>query len=295
MSDLAAILRALDFIESHLQTAITLGDVADAVAYSLYHFCRSFKNATHYTPYDYLMRRRISEAARVLLHTAAKVTDVAFDYQFNNLETFSRAFRRVLGQSPSQWRQQGQVGYRQLLPPLTRAHVEHIARCGPWQPAELPDFTLTLVGVMTLGDRDALAWAWLSRELAGAASRCEPCYAGHAYAGHAYAWVCHPRGDELERAVLAAVTAAAMPEIPPGLVRKDLPQATYLRFAQVGTAAADARDLELLRDYIDYVWLPQSYYRVALPCYLVRYAAIPGLLSSESDLEVYVPVERRQS
>ncbi|OQA17070.1 MAG: Right origin-binding protein [Chloroflexi bacterium ADurb.Bin360] len=281
MSDPAAIVRALDFIENHLQTAITLGDVADAVAYSLYHFCRSFKNVTHYTPYDYLMRRRIAEAARALLHTSAKVTDVAFDYQFNNLETFSRAFRRVLGQSPSQWRQQGQVGYRQLLPPLTGAHVEHIARCGPWQPAELPDFTLTLVGVMTLGDRDAPAWAWLSRELAGAAVRCESCYA----------WVCHPRGDELERAVLAAVAAQVMPEIPPGLVRKDLPQATYLRFAQVGTA----RDLELLRDYIDYVWLPQSDYRVAHPCYLVRYAAIPGLQPSESNLEVYVPVERRQS
>ncbi|MBN1920073.1 MAG: AraC family transcriptional regulator [Anaerolineae bacterium] len=281
MSDLAAIVRALDFIESHLQTAITLGDVADAVAYSLYHFCRSFKNATHYTPYDYLMRRRIAEAARALLQTAAKVTDVAFDYQFNNLETFSRAFRRVLGQSPSQWRQQGQTGYRQLLPPLTSAHVEHIARCGPWQPTELPDFTLALVGVMTLGDRDALAWAWLSRELVGVASRCESCYA----------WVCHPRGDERERAILVAVTAEVLPKIPPGLVRKDLPQATYLRFAPVGTA----RDLELLRDYIDYVWLPQSDYCVAHPCYLVRYAATPGLPSSESDLEVCVPVKRRQN
>ncbi len=279
MSDLAAIVRALDFIENHLQTAITLGDVADAVAYSLYHFCRSFKNATHTTPYDYLMRRRIAEAARTLLHSAAKVTDVAFDYQFNNLETFSRAFRRVLGQSPSQWRQQGQIGYRQLLPPLTSAHVEHIARCGPWQPAELPDFTLTLVGVMTLGDRDALAWAWLFRELAGVTTRCEPCYA----------WVCHPHGDEMERAILAAVTADAVPKIPPGLVHKDLPKATYLRFAQVGAA----RDLELLRDYIDYVWLPQSDYRVAHPCYLVRYAAIPGLPSTKSDVEVYVPVERR--
>ena len=96
MSDLAAIVHALDFIESHLQEPMALADVADAVAYSLYHFCRSFKNATHYTPYDYLMRRRITEAARALLQSTARVTDVAFDYQFNNLETFSRAFRRVL-------------------------------------------------------------------------------------------------------------------------------------------------------------------------------------------------------
>ncbi len=272
MSDLAAMARALAFIEAHLQAQITLADVAEAVAYSLYHFCRSFKRATHYTPYDYLMRRRIAEAARALLDGAQKVTDIAFDYQFNNLETFSRAFRRVLGQSPSQWRQQGAAGYRQLLPALMPAHLEHIARCGPWRPAVLPEFALSLVGAMTLGDA-AAAWAWLERELPG-------CNTAR------YAWICHSAEGGAACAYLAAVAAETLSEIPAGLVCKELPSLPYLRFTQRGAAG----ELELLRDYIDYIWLPQSDYRAALPCYLVHYAAIPG-----GDVEIYIPAARRES
>ncbi len=167
------------------------------------------------------------------------------------------------------------------MPLLTKAHLEHIARCGPWQPVELPDFALALIGAMTLGDQDALAWAWLSRDLAGVAPDCDYCCA----------WVCHSLEDKEQRSYLADVSLETATQIPPGLVRKDLPRATYLRFTQIEAA----RDLELLRDYMDYVWLPQSDYRVARPCYLVRYAAMPGLPSSKSDLEVYMPVERRQS
>jgi AraC-like DNA-binding protein len=56
--------QAIDFIEAHLRADVTVGDVAAAVSYSVYHFCRTFNQVTHYTPYDYLMRRRLAEAAR---------------------------------------------------------------------------------------------------------------------------------------------------------------------------------------------------------------------------------------
>lgn len=82
--------QAVDFIEDNLKEAIAVADVADAVSYSLYHFCRTFNQATHHTPYDYLMRRRLSLAAQELLQTDKKIIEIALDYQFNSPETFSR-------------------------------------------------------------------------------------------------------------------------------------------------------------------------------------------------------------
>jgi AraC family transcriptional regulator len=57
-------IEALDDIEQHLTAEIQVADIAAAVSYSLYHFCRIFGQVVHHNPYDYLMRRRLSEAAR---------------------------------------------------------------------------------------------------------------------------------------------------------------------------------------------------------------------------------------
>ena len=101
MPDLAVICRALEFVEENLKDEISVGDMASAVGYSLYHFCRTFNEATHQTPYSYLMRRRLTEAARVLLSTDDKIIDVALDYQFGNPETFSRPSSGCSARNPA--------------------------------------------------------------------------------------------------------------------------------------------------------------------------------------------------
>ncbi len=72
MTHLETMSAAIDFMEAHLQDEITLADVADTVSYSLYHFSRVFSETVHHTPYDYLMRRRLSESAHDLLETDKK-------------------------------------------------------------------------------------------------------------------------------------------------------------------------------------------------------------------------------
>ena len=109
MPQLAPIVQALDYIELHLQRPVGVADMAEAVSYSLYHYCRRFNQATLHTPYDYLMRRRLAEAARDLLQTDRKVIEIALDYQFKSPEVFTRAFKRVHGIGPSQFRKRGEV------------------------------------------------------------------------------------------------------------------------------------------------------------------------------------------
>jgi len=96
--------QAVKYIEDHLHLRVTIAEIADKCGYSLYHFIRLFNKFTHHTPYDYLIRRRLSTAYRDLENTRRTITDISFDYCFENPESFSRAFRRVFGLLPSDLR-----------------------------------------------------------------------------------------------------------------------------------------------------------------------------------------------
>jgi AraC family transcriptional regulator len=283
MDDIGLMARALDFIESHLREPVGVADMAAAVSYSLYHFCRTFKAATHFTPYDYLMRRRIAEAAREVLTSERKLIDIAFDYRFNNPETFSRAFKRVMGMQPTQWRKQGQAGdrqtgYRQIMPRLTGEHLEHLQRGAPWRPTVEERPALGLIGVMTLGSDIAVAWERLRRETAA----CDLPDASEEFYG--WTW-CTTDGT---------VTATMAAQVDPGactdacaLVAKTLPAGTYLRVPHRGTARA----LALTLDYAYHIWLPQSDYRAVLPWYVEHYGTTPEC-PGDGAWEIYLPVER---
>ena len=171
MAEVTPIDRAIDLIEGNLMAAVTVADMAAAAGYSLFHFSRTFNQATHYTPYDYLMRRRLSEAAQTLVRTDRKIIDVAFDYQFNSPETFSRAFKRMFGTLPSQWRREGRVDPRHLMPRLTPAHLWNLRRGNGLKPTLVDLPPLQLTGLMThiRDDPDAIPalWTLLERELSG--------------------------------------------------------------------------------------------------------------------------------
>jgi len=283
VDDITVMVRALDFIESHLREPLGVADMAAGVAYSLYHFCRTFKAATHFTPYDYLMRRRVAEAAREVLESERRLIDIAFDYQFNNPETFSRAFKRVMGMQPTQWRKQGvagdrQPGYRQMMPRLTAEHLEHLQRDAPWRPTVEERPTLNLIGVMMLGDNGTAARERLCREM----TACGLADTG----GDFYGWMwCAVDGTIT--ATMAALVDTGDCTDACALVTKTLPASTYLRVPHRGTT----HDLALTLDYAYHTWLPQSDYRTALPWYVEHYGATPGR-PGDGAWDIYLPVVR---
>ncbi|MBN2393533.1 MAG: AraC family transcriptional regulator [Anaerolineae bacterium] len=283
MDDITVMVRALDFIESHLREPVGVADMAAAVSYSLYHFCRTFKAATHFTPYDYLMRRRIAEAAREVLSSERKLIDIAFDYQFNNPETFSRAFKRVMKTQPTQWRKQGQAGdrqtvYRQIMPRLTEAHLAHLQRGAPWRPTVEESPALNLIGVMTLGSDIAAAWERLRRETVA----CGLADTDGGFFG--WTWCA---ADGTVTATMAAQVGSSTCVDACALVAKALPAHTYLRVTHHGSAC----DLALTLDYAYHTWLPQSDYHAVFPWYVEHYSTIPAR-STDGVWDVYLPVSR---
>jgi AraC family transcriptional regulator len=279
MKALEPICRALDYIEAHLQAPIAVADVAAAVGYSVYHFCRTFNQVTHHTPYDYLIRRRLAEAARVLLSHAPQevpAIDVALDYCFNSPETFSRAFRRVYDLSPRQARAAGRLDPWRRMPRLTRAHLEHLHKGAYLKPALVERGATRVAGVITVvpalggdharrGERaergpEGALWAWLEEELTAGRERPIP---GDRYGIGTYVVGWERRGYPY----MAGVELPPDESVPLGLATQLLPAGEWARFVHKGPT----RELDLTLDYIIHTWLPRSGHTLARPLVVEQY------------------------
>ncbi len=162
MSNISSIFEAIQYIESNLQEEITIGDVADKICYSLYHFCRMFNKATYHTPYEYIMKRRLSESAIELIDTEKMIIDIAYDYQFNSPEAYSRAFKRMFNIQPSKFRKHGIFNECDYMPALSMDYLEYINSNTFSLPVVTEDDLLTFAGYTTLdnNNRKLLSDLW---------------------------------------------------------------------------------------------------------------------------------------
>lgn len=94
----------IDYIERNLQDPLTLDTIATEFSYSKYYFHRMFKSSVGYNLHDYIRKRRLVNASKLLIFTDEKVIDIAFSYQFRSHEAFTRAFQSMYSMSPTQYR-----------------------------------------------------------------------------------------------------------------------------------------------------------------------------------------------
>lgn len=98
-----------EYIMDHIDSPITLEDVASVAHMSPHSFCRYFKKATGKTLSGFVNEIRIGLACRYLLDTDMKIADICHHTGFQSLSYFNRRFRELLQCSPRQWRQQRRV------------------------------------------------------------------------------------------------------------------------------------------------------------------------------------------
>ncbi|NMH65107.1 AraC family transcriptional regulator [Shewanella salipaludis] len=94
-----------DYIGQHLDKPLTLERLSEVAHCSKYHFHRQFQVFTGINVGKYISMMRLKRASyRLVFHPELRVTDIAFDAGFENSESFSRAFKNVFAQTPSQFR-----------------------------------------------------------------------------------------------------------------------------------------------------------------------------------------------
>lgn len=99
-----AVAAALRCIHSRLHQPLTVRDAAAAARLSPAHFSRVFKAQTGYSPYEYILLRRIDEAKHLLTSTGLSVKEVAYQVGYNSEENFIHSFQKKVGVSPGVFR-----------------------------------------------------------------------------------------------------------------------------------------------------------------------------------------------
>jgi AraC-like DNA-binding protein/ligand-binding sensor protein len=105
-SEPPVITKARAYIAEHQTEEISLGQVAKAVNMSSYYFCKTFKKVVGINFTDYVARVRIEKSKNLLLNPNLRVSEIAFEVGFQSLTHFNRVFKKVLGQSPTEYRAQ---------------------------------------------------------------------------------------------------------------------------------------------------------------------------------------------
>jgi AraC-like DNA-binding protein/ligand-binding sensor protein len=98
------VLKAREYIEKHKTEELSLANVAKAAGASVFHFCKVFHKTTGLKFTDYVARVRLEDARTRLLNPNLRISEIAYDVGFQSLTQFNRTFKRVFGQSPTDFR-----------------------------------------------------------------------------------------------------------------------------------------------------------------------------------------------
>ncbi|WP_145712562.1 helix-turn-helix transcriptional regulator [Mesorhizobium tianshanense] len=102
--DQKRVAEAVRRIELDAERPVSLAELANETATSPYHFLRTFRHVAGMTPYQFLLKTRLHRAAVRLRRSDETISAIAFEAGFNDLSTFNRRFRRVMGEAPGAYR-----------------------------------------------------------------------------------------------------------------------------------------------------------------------------------------------
>jgi AraC family transcriptional regulator len=92
------------YIEEHLTEQISLVTLARLARLSQHHFCRAFKQSLGIPPHTYHLRRRMQHAKALLSDRTTSITEIGLLLGYSNSSSFTLAFRKITGQTPSGFR-----------------------------------------------------------------------------------------------------------------------------------------------------------------------------------------------
>ena len=96
--------KLIQYIDEHLAEDVSLSSLARLVHLSPYHFSRVFKQSFNTPPHRYLTRRRIERAKSLLAARQLSVTEIGLNVGFSETSSFTSAFRKVTGETPTDYR-----------------------------------------------------------------------------------------------------------------------------------------------------------------------------------------------
>jgi AraC-like DNA-binding protein len=127
------LLRARDAMDRTYAQPLDIPTLARIAHVSEAHFIRTFRQTFGEPPHRYLQRRRVERAMFLLRATDTSITEICLDVGFTSLGTFSRTFRAIVGESPTEYRRSG------TAPPVPTCFTMAWSRPSSFGEAKAPD------------------------------------------------------------------------------------------------------------------------------------------------------------
>ena len=106
-SGVEAVERAMIYISEHFTEDLPVSRVAAVAGMSEYHFIRTFRQHTGYTPHEYIMNRRMASVRYLLRYTELSIKEICFSAGFSGESVFCNAFKKQHRMTPRQYRLHG--------------------------------------------------------------------------------------------------------------------------------------------------------------------------------------------
>jgi AraC family transcriptional regulator len=268
--------RTVWYVESNLNTAMSLDDIAKIAGLSKFPLTRAFLATTGYTVLAYARARRLSEAAKSLQRGAPHIIDIALSGGYGSHEAFSRAFRRRFGFTPVEVR----CGHR----PLSLTEAIDMSNDDS-HPLLAPRFS----------DRKAFKVAGFNRRFSVQDTAGIPglwqSFAQHIGSipgevpGVAYGVCYNADGNSFD--YLCGVEVLSSSDLPQGFIALVVPSNRYAVFHHGGHIT----DIHAIMRAIFSDWLPTSSHQAAAAPVFERYGREFDPRTGEGGFDVYVPLK----
>jgi AraC-like DNA-binding protein/predicted transcriptional regulator YdeE len=256
-TNLQSIQQSVNFIEAHLSDSLDLERVAQVAGYSKYHLHRMFSAVVGTSVYNYILRRRLTEAARRLIFTNDSIIDIALSSGYESQQSFSVAFQKLFRRSPQAFRKK-----REFYPFLLRFHVEAatpVPEDANWDVRIVEGKPLVLMG-FTANTKKGFAvigtcWRQMHAAKQKLSHRVDPAFhiGLNDYSNGECADCDQPSFD-----YYAAAEVSAEQQLLRNMRRRELPAS---RYAVLCFRANPKASIQSVSEYLYRVWFPQTSFR----------------------------------
>ncbi|MBE1162683.1 AraC family transcriptional regulator [Dyella acidiphila] len=278
----------LAYIDAHLDEDLSLDRLSTLTAFSKHHFQRQFSELFGLGVYRYIQLSRLKRASQQLaFRPTQSVTEIALDSGYDNAESFARAFKKNLGQTPSDFRRQPQwPAWHAIYQPLAALRTQHMPNLPQAHHVRVIEVEAIPIAVLEhrgdperLGDSIRAFIAWRKQH------QLPP-------QRNATFNILYDDPQETDpadyRFDLCVATDLALAGDSSGIVRKTLPAG---RCAVLRHTGSD----DTLRQSVHYLyaeWLPQSGEEPRdFPLYLQRLRFFPDVPEHEAEVDIFLPLK----
>lgn len=280
--------KVLQYIDTHLSEDLNLDRLSDVAAFSKHHFLRQFSELFGISVYKYIQLSRLKRASHQLaFRDKQPVTDIALDSDYDSPEAFSRAFRKGIGQTPTEFRKQPQwTPWHATYQPLSALRTQHMPSKPQADQVTWVDFEATPVAVLEhrgdpnlIGDSIRNFIAWRKQH------HLPP-------ARNATFNILYDDPYEVEpsryRFDLCVATDLAIEDNPFGIVSKTIPAGRCAVLRHIGSDD----NLHQSVSWLYSEWLPQSGEEPRdFPLYVQRVRFFPDVPEHEAVVDIFLPLK----